>query len=689
MTDIAEEKTTLNTENTETGPEDAQAVTDAVLEAQIRAAAMAYAKYLKDNDLAPGDATFAEPEELGVDFDALEAEAEAAGLDFDMEEPPAEEEPVQEAITTEEPEAESEPTEVQAEVEEAAEAPAEETEPAEEETPAEAVEESIEDEAPAEETEPAEEPVVEEAPSEEKTEPEKPKAPSKAQKAREKRIRAYKKNFLKKQKKDPLSAVTDLHDKVQDAIDGAFRYVGRDIVKGAHRIASTYRNSRRGIGAALLLAGILAAAVLIIFDRFTVYEYAYNGKVLGYVQEQEEVTDVLDVAGRKLSGNTSSEVPVEFVANQNVTFNLVDGRGKSTDDSDTAINKLLYMTDIETEAYAVYDGDKVVAIVKDSSDAENLLNQTKAELSVPDPGMQLVSSDFINKLDARPVNVLLGSVQSNDVARNLMVNGGEMATYHIVEEGETAESIAEQFGADVLDIYDETNSGNVTEIEQGDRVCIRNVVEPVKVEMVETGKLKETVEFETIKKETDKYYKGDTYLEQEGSDGVQIFEGTITKIAGEVTDRDEVSIEVIKEKKDKIILVGTAERPKTAATGTFQMPIEHYVVTSEWGGRWGRMHEGMDFGAPTGTSIYASDGGKIIRAGWFSGHGLCVEIDHGNNVVTRYSHCSRVLVNVGDLVYQGQEIAKVGNTGHSFGSHLHFEVRVNGSSQNPRKYVNP
>jgi murein DD-endopeptidase MepM/ murein hydrolase activator NlpD len=696
MTDIAEEKTTLNTENTETGPEDAQAVTDTVLEAQIKAAAMAYAKYLKDNDLAPGDATFAEPEELGVDFDALEAEAEAAGLDFDMEEPPAEEEPVQEAITTEEPEAESEPTEVQAEVEEAAEAPAEETEPAEEETPAEAAGESIEDEAPAEEqeaeTEPAEEPAEkagnepEETPAEE---PEKPKAPSKAQKAREKRIRAYKKSFLKKQKKDPLSAVTDLHDKVQDAIDGAFRYVGRDIVKGAHRIASTYRNSRRGIGAALLLAGILAAAVLIIFDKFTVYEYAYNGKVLGYVQEQEEVTDVLDVAGRKLSGNTSSEVPVEFVANQNVTFNLVDGRGKSTDDSDTAINKLLYMTDIETEAYAVYDGDNVVAIVKDSSDAEALLNQTKAELSVPDPGMQLVSSDFINKLDARPVNVLLGSVQSNDVARNQMVNGGEMATYHIVEEGETAESIAEQFGADVLDIYDETNSGNVTEIEQGDRVCIRNVVEPVKVEMVETGKLKETVEFETIKKETDKYYKGDTYLEQEGSDGVQIFEGTITKVAGEVTDRDEVSIEVIKEKKDKIILVGTAERPKTAATGTFQMPIEHYVVTSEWGGRWGRMHEGMDFGAPTGTSIYASDGGKIIRAGWFSGHGLCVEIDHGNNVVTRYSHCSRVLVNVGDLVYQGQEIAKVGNTGHSFGSHLHFEVRVNGSSQNPRKYVNP
>lgn len=689
MTDIAEEKTTLNTENTETEPENAEDMKDAIFEAKIKAAALAYAKYLKENDLAPGDATFAEPENLGVDFDALEAEAEAAGIDMELTR--ADEEPA------EVPEEASPEEEASAE-----EVPAEEEVPADEETPAEEPEaeeaEAAEEPAPAEETPAEEAEVAEESAPEEKTpaeeEPEEKfkeaaKTPSKAQLAKEKRMIAYRESFLKERKKDPLSVVTDFHDRVQDGIDSVFGHIGRDLIMGAHKITSTYRNSRRGIGVALLIAGLLAAAILIIFDRFTVYEYAYNGKVLGYVQEQEEVTDVLDVAGRKLSGNTESEVPVSFVANQNVTFHLVDGRGKSTDDSDTAINKLLYMTDIETEAYAVYDGDNVVAIVKDSADAENLLNQTMAELSKPDPGMELVSADFTNPLDARPVNVLLGSVQSNEVARDQMINGGEMATYHIVEEGETAESIAEAFGADVLDIYDEDNSGNVTEIEQGDRVCIRNVVEPVSVKMVETGKLKETVEFETIKKETDKYYKGDTYLEQEGSNGVQIFEGTITKVAGEVTDRDEVSVEVIKEKKDKIILVGTAERPKTAATGTFQMPIENYVVTSEWGGRWGRMHEGMDFGAPTGTSIYASDGGKIIRAGWYSGHGLCVEIDHGNDVVTRYSHCSAVLVNVGDLVYQGQEIAKVGNTGHSFGSHLHFEVRINGSSQNPRNYVNP
>jgi murein DD-endopeptidase MepM/ murein hydrolase activator NlpD len=345
------------------------------------------------------------------------------------------------------------------------------------------------------------------------------------------------------------------------------------------------------------------------------------------------------------------------------------------------------MTDIETEAFAVYDGDRVVAIVKDSNSGEELLNRTMEELSRPDSGMTLVSSEFTNTLDIQPVNVLLGSVQSNEEALDQMVKGGSMEIYHIVEEGETVESLAAKFGVEAINIYDEDNENIATELEQGDGVCIRITVDPVSVKMVETGRLKEVIEYETIKKESDEYYKGDSFVEQEGQDGVQIFEGTLTKVAGEVTKRDETSIEVIKKKKNKIILVGTAERPKTAPTGTFARPINTYVVTSEFGGRWGRHHDGMDLGASTGTPIYASDGGTVTRATYYSGYGLCVDIDHENGRMTRYGHCSKLLVSAGDRVYQGQEIALVGNTGHSFGSHLHFEIRVGGSLVNPRKYV--
>ncbi|MBP3895828.1 MAG: peptidoglycan DD-metalloendopeptidase family protein [Mogibacterium sp.] len=480
-----------------------------------------------------------------------------------------------------------------------------------------------------------------------------------------------------------LSAAIDIRDRAQIKVDESAAELGKNFAKSIHDIAASYRNSRRTMGAALLAIAVIAASILIIFDRFTVYEYAYNGKVLGYVKEQEEVTDVLGIAGEKLTENSGSSLDIEFVPNQNITFNLVDSRDRSLDDSDTAVNKLVYMTDIETEAYGVYDGDDLKAIVKSNEDAENLLNETMNELSTPDQGMELVSAEFGNPLDIKPLNVLLTSVQDNTSARQQMVEGGEMEITHIVEDGENLESLARDYAVESDSIFDENKEVLVNEPEAGDKVHIQKTVEPVSVKMTETGRIKEVVEFKTIKKESDKYYKGDTIVEQEGRDGYQTFEGTITKEGGVEVDRQGEVIEEQPKVRNKIILVGTAERPKTAPTGTYAMPIGAYTLTSTFGPRWGRMHTGLDMAAPTGSPIYASDGGTVVRAGYNGGYGNCVDIDHGNGRVTRYAHCSRLLVSVGEQVYQRQNIALVGSTGNSTGPHLHFEVILNGSAVNP------
>ena len=555
------------------------------------------------------------------------------------------------------------------------------------------------DSVPEPEPEPEAEPI-----SEPETEPEKkPKKKSASKKNKkssgrkrsmfyvaepsESEISKIEKNLEKAQnRRSPAASILDAHDRLQEGVDNALTETGRNMATASHRISSTYRQSRRVIGVALLVIGILAALVLAVFDRFTAYEYSYNGKTLGYVKNQEDVTEVLDIAGTMLTENSSGEMDIKFEANQNVTFKQVDARGKSIDTADIAVNKLVYMTDIETEAFGVYDGTELVAVVKSSEDAEQLLEQTMKTLSEPDEGMELVSSEFINPLDIRPVNVLLTSVQSNKAAMEIMTKGGSMEIYHIAEEGETLDDLIRTYGVEPVSIFNEDNTETVTELVQGDKVCIHEVVDPVSVKMVEKGKMKETIPYVTVKKETDEYYKGDTYTKQKGVDGTQIFTGTITKVAGEVTDRDGTE-DVIKKMKKKIILVGTAERPKTAPTGTYGMPIQSYVLSSGFGYRWGRLHSGIDMAAPTGTPIYATDGGTVIRASFYAGYGLCCEIQHEPGRVTRYAHCSQLLVNLGDKVYQGQNIALVGNTGHSFGSHLHFEVILNGSPVNPRPYL--
>ena len=110
-------------------------------------------------------------------------------------------------------------------------------------------------------------------------------------------------------------------------------------------------------------------------------------------------------------------------------------------------------------------------------------------------------------------------------------------------------------------------------------------------------------------------------------------------------------------------------------------------LTSSYGWRWGRMHEGLDIAVPAGTPVVAAAAGTVIQAGWFGGYGNIVVIDHGNGLATAYAHNSTVAVGVGQAVGQGQVVAYAGSTGNSSGPHVHFEVRVNGAAVDPLGYL--
>ena len=156
--------------------------------------------------------------------------------------------------------------------------------------------------------------------------------------------------------------------------------------------------------------------------------------------------------------------------------------------------------------------------------------------------------------------------------------------------------------------------------------------------------------------------------------------------------------EAEEEKKKAAAANKAAQTYKTVSLGdisfTWPCPASGRI-TSGFGGRKSPTkgassnHQGIDISAPTGTSIVAAAAGEVVIATYSSSAGNYVMISHGGGVYTVYMHASSLLVSQGQSVKKGQTIAKVGSTGYSTGSHLHFGVRVNGSYVNPTKYVSP
>lgn len=125
-----------------------------------------------------------------------------------------------------------------------------------------------------------------------------------------------------------------------------------------------------------------------------------------------------------------------------------------------------------------------------------------------------------------------------------------------------------------------------------------------------------------------------------------------------------------------------------AQRAPFAVPVrDPYRFTSGFGTRWGRLHAGTDFAAPIGTPIYATADGVVTQAGWHSGYGRLITIQHEFGIETRYAHLNAMRVSVGQRVSRGERIGDMGNSGRSTGPHLHYEIRVGGTPVNPMTYI--
>jgi len=379
---------------------------------------------------------------------------------------------------------------------------------------------------------------------------------------------------------------------------------------------------------------------------------------------------------------------IEINPETDIEFRAVFSDGKEIDEVDDVLRKFTYMGDIQATAYAiVVDGVSMITVESEQIANEVLNNILNTYLKKNSDDTEYEYVGFAEEIEIVPYSTTMASVSSKSAAINKFKSGGQKEETYKVVSGDTIYGICNKLDLTLKELKAMNPGLDVDDtLHIGDKFIIQKEVPLLTVETVEVSTFAESIDYDTIYKESKNYYIGDSVVTRAGKKGKARVTARLTKHNGSTVEREDLNVVVISEPVDKIVVKGTKVPPPKKGTGTFRRPVNVGVYRG-WGMRWGRMHYGLDYAAPTGTPIYASDGGTVITAGWHGNYGYYIKIDHGANMVTLYAHCSKLLVKAGDKVYQGQKIGLVGNTGRSTGPHCHFEIFKNGKNVNPSNYL--
>lgn len=493
-----------------------------------------------------------------------------------------------------------------------------------------------------------------------------------------------------------------VHSKISDKIDSGKRSCRKKAAKAIFaleakleqkkhkqqnkqpRFRPAWKPKRRGVVAAAVLLCLFLTSGVFALGKMTYYEYSYNGKVLGTVKDQNVVKAAVGLIAEKLPSIHGAEVMLD--QDKSIKFKKVVGWNKEIDDPDQILETFTYLSDMNAVAYSVLvDGEEKV-LVDSKNTANRILQRVKEQYMAKRDGVEYVESHFAEEISIKKQETKLHNIQSEEEAVRFMLTGSTEKRTYTVKSGETFNEIAKLNRLTPSDLAN-SNPGVVpAKLRVGQKLVLSQVNPVLTVTTKELATYTQPINYEIKYEETNALYKNEQRVKSTGTPGEKQIVAEVIKVNGVETGRREISSNVIKPPVAQVVLKGTKKKPALLGSGKFIYPTRGRL-SSPFGMRWGRMHNGIDLAAPKGTNIVAADGGTVISAGWEGGLGYCVRINHGGNRVSVYGHCSKLLVKAGAKVYKGQSIAKVGSTGNSTGPHLHFEIRIKGSPVNPLKYL--
>ncbi len=449
-----------------------------------------------------------------------------------------------------------------------------------------------------------------------------------------------------------------------------------------------------------LTGPVMATAVLLItFAIWSNTEFClsltYAGQDLGYIQSENAYSVAAQMATDRVV-NVDNTFSVEAAPILSVT---VQGRRPMLSDNELCDAILRTAGDSIAEATGLYVDGNFVGAMESGKALENLLEDIQeGHYDKKDVNQR---AEFVQAVETVDGLFPIQSVVSADTLKNKLTSQAVVKQTYIVQAGDTLSTIAVKHDMTTRELRALNPSyANTDMVRIGDELTIRRPQSFLQVKVIKTISYTETIDYKT--QYINNNNKPVTYsvVKTRGQEGSQVVTAEVTYVDGVESGRKTIATTVTKQPVTKVVERGTkrvvssggtlVQQGDGVTTGSmlWPVPICHNMSRGYFAG-----HYALDIANGPVTvrnkPCVAADGGTVVYAGWYYGYGNYVKIQHANGLQTAYAHLNSISVVKGQQVSRGQQVGLIGNTGNSFGPHLHFEVIRNGVRVNPLNYVRP
>ncbi|KJR46490.1 hypothetical protein UF75_3102 [Desulfosporosinus sp. I2] len=447
--------------------------------------------------------------------------------------------------------------------------------------------------------------------------------------------------------------------------------------------------SSKVIGSSLVLLLMLGGGTYYYQTTTSAAYVIINGETVGIVSNVSSAKDHID----KILTDKGSALGVTAKTNDRIEYSSV--RLSNGDYKLLSEENLKEKLAVYVEGFELTVANNPIFLLPSQEEINKLLKSYQEIFAKSDETNQVTSVSFQEEVGTNSVGVSPERVITYEQALEKLKQGNVQKEDYIIQPNDSWWLIARKNDLKTSEVLAANPGATVdTVLKPGQTINIEKVSPYLTVVSKGTRTDKEIIPFDEVAKIDSTLASGQTKIIQEGSDGEKEIKYSYEQKNDKVITKTILDEKVIKESAPQVVAKGAKREPVVVAysRGSGQnssgliWPLRGRI-NSYYGYRNGGFHNALDINGSLGDPYVATAKGKVISAGWNGNYGYSILIDHGNGIMTRYAHSSKLLVAAGQTVSQGQTIGLVGSTGRSSGPHLHLEVIVNGDTTNPLNYL--